>query len=783
MPSRRWLWLGVGAVAYVCFAALESARDALWPLVGLLALTLLLVEVWRRTERSEPGEYRIEPAARSALRACFWGAALWAAARTGTTGRSALDAAANLGAGVCAVAGLVALARIASLGGLLVPHPSTRSLDAALFAAVLWGIAVALPATRALVTSANILLDPLAIDYATTTAGVGSLLVLVAATWRLRFQRRLEIGVADRAAGALALSMTALLVALPASAADIAPPDRVLPVAVIAGSMACCWAATTREPTTVSIALRGILAIMILGVPTTLMVAVAAREAPKFAGPIALGGCLLSIVVGLIARAVARPLGPEQSRWLQAIEEASRGALQPEPDAAIRAALMAMRGTASTPDAHPELWQADPPEVLSIDVAGYLRIESGQAPARLYEIALAEPERTLRAEVLAALPVRRPDIRPLLAWFETRRAFSATLIVDEDGPLGFILLPKGRRQRVLSLEEARAVRLLSDRLSALISVSSALARSRQRQMEAQHRSDELESECRRLETILARDDERHRSYAALLARPVQKAAYSAATRLVIDEIERAARTRGAFAMEVPIGVDAGAWAALAHLAGPRHGGPFVTIDATASEEHDVARWQDDSRSPIVTADGGTLLLVDAAALPLAVQDAIAELMVQRVGRPSASSVQPTGIVLTVRAPLEQLIAAGRLSRALATLCGPEAITLPTLAERPEDLRGIILDQLAALGLRLHGEPFGIEPAALQALLDHSWPGNELELRDVVSRAAANSAGTVVSLADLSGIGFISVPEAPPLPSPLPNSSRRRPRALRGVRRR
>jgi hypothetical protein len=48
--------------------------------------------------------------------------------------------------GAAAVGALVALARIGSFGGLLRPHPLARSLDAAAFVGVLWGIAAALPA-------------------------------------------------------------------------------------------------------------------------------------------------------------------------------------------------------------------------------------------------------------------------------------------------------------------------------------------------------------------------------------------------------------------------------------------------------------------------------------------------------------------------------------------------------------------------------------------------------------------------------------------------------------
>src|SRR6185295_5121654 len=126
-------------------------------LIGLALLPLWLAEVWRRTRRVSTGERQIEPAALSALRACHFGAALWVAARLGAPGRSAYDALANLGTAFAAVAALVALARLPSEGGLLAPAEGTRSLDAAAFAGFLWGIAIALPATRALFGTESVL--------------------------------------------------------------------------------------------------------------------------------------------------------------------------------------------------------------------------------------------------------------------------------------------------------------------------------------------------------------------------------------------------------------------------------------------------------------------------------------------------------------------------------------------------------------------------------------------------------------------------------------------------
>jgi hypothetical protein len=72
-------------------------------------------------------------------------------------------------------------------------------------------------------------------------ASIGSALVLLAAAVRLRVTRRLELGVADRGAGAVALSLAAFCVVIPATAADLGAPDRLLPLGTLAAALACVW--------------------------------------------------------------------------------------------------------------------------------------------------------------------------------------------------------------------------------------------------------------------------------------------------------------------------------------------------------------------------------------------------------------------------------------------------------------------------------------------------------------------------------------------------------------
>jgi hypothetical protein len=754
-----------------------------------LLLPLGLWEFWRRTPA---GEKRPAPTS-AGLRALAWGSALFVAARLGPAGRASLDAAANLGIGAAVVACLVLMARVEGPGGLLTPLKAAKSrdaaavgllsppkgaqsLDAAILTGFMWAVATALPTAYALVPAERVLLDPLAIDYATTSAGVGSLLVLIAAAFRLRSLRRLELGVGDRAAGALALSITVFLIAVPAAALDVAAPDRLLPVAVALGSALCAWAVTTPEPTLVSAALRGIVAVMLLGTPIVLSAGVGARALPEHAGAIVLAASALAVAAGLVARAVARPLGPEQSRWLDALEQASRGALQPEPDAALRAALSALASASKDPTASPEIWRYHPDQLLRVDIAGYLHAEPAEAPERLYELGLVEPERTLRAEVLRAVEVRRPDVRGLLAWFEARQAFSATVIADEDGPVGFILMPRARRTAPLTLEEARAARALGDRISALLQVSSALARARDRELAAEERADRAAAEVRRLSDTIVGQGEQHRARAERLAAALKRTSYSPAARSALEVLSRLARGESDVTLVAPHGVDPVPWGAHLHLAGPRSGGPFIVVDATQPAEREIARWLDPERSPLTAALGGTLLLLEPAALPTEARDELARVLARRSDESSPALARPI-LIAAGHASTAELAAEGALpSWVTQRLAGAE-VALPSLAERSEDLRALILDGLAHQSLRLGREPLGVDNLALRLLIEHGWPANEVELTAVLSRAALIAEGPTVGVAELEATGFrpdsLPVPEHTPVPAVVRRRAARR----------
>ncbi|WP_437281840.1 hypothetical protein WME90_15190 [Sorangium sp. So ce375] len=805
MLRRRSFWIAAAAVAYTAFAALRASGGHGPAWLALVGLPLLLALGLRWVERPPRGEDRIDPAARSAAAVCLTGAAMLAAARSGPAGL-ALIALGNLGAAAAAMAALVGLARIAGLGGLLEPPPNTRRLDAVAFASLFWTVAVALPAVSAVAPERAADLDPLLVHYATSAASLGSLTVTLVAIARVRIARRLELGVADRVEAALLLTTTALAVGLAAAFVGVAPPESILPVTSAVAAVCVAFCTVAADAAQVSRALRGTLAVATLATPPALLAVYAVHQAPRgdlglpgapqsSVGVAVFGACALCALAGLAAPALARRFAPEGARWLGAFDAATRAAMNPEPEAALEAALSALREASDAGvagQAPPALYLLSPPERVTVDRAGYARTEPAEVPARLIELAQLEPERVLRVEAAEAVEVRRPEVRPLLAWLAERDVGVVALVNDAEGPIGALAIPRARRASPMTLEEVSGLRAVADRLGAVIAVSAMLSGSRGREVAARREAEERAREVGRLERAVAQGAGRFRAIAALLARPARAAAYSPAARAALEQLERLGVGGGPVTLLTAPGIDAVAWGAVVHLTSPRAGGPLAIVDgaapvpegfaqafaqargaASARDEPAIegpegtpsalALWRDPDSSPIEAARGGTLLVLDAQALPSEVQSYL-----------GAALPDDVGLVVAVPQTVDALAATGQLSERLADRLGDRAVALPSLSSRAEDLRALALDHLARIGVRLRGRPFGLDLRALQAVLDHPWPGNDAEMGAVLLRAALVAKGDVIGEKDLAAIGFAPPPE----PSSGADSVRSEPRRAR-----
>jgi transcriptional regulator with GAF, ATPase, and Fis domain/tetratricopeptide (TPR) repeat protein len=187
-----------------------------------------------------------------------------------------------------------------------------------------------------------------------------------------------------------------------------------------------------------------------------------------------------------------------------------------------------------------------------------------------------------------------------------------------------------------------------------------------------------------------------------------------------------------------------------HFASARKAGPFVGINCAAlpstlleSELFGHVRGaftgaDRDRTGLMVAARGGTLFLDELGELPIEMQAKLLRVLQEREVRPLGSTeAVPVDfrLVCATNRDLRAEVARGRFREDLYFRVGVVELPLPPLRSRLEDV-----PTLAAHFLRRASEQLGrpqarLSPAAMRALLAHSFPGNVRELENVLTRAA------------------------------------------------
>ena len=190
-----------------------------------------------------------------------------------------------------------------------------------------------------------------------------------------------------------------------------------------------------------------------------------------------------------------------------------------------------------------------------------------------------------------------------------------------------------------------------------------------------------------------------------------------------------------------------------HEASSRASGAFVSVNTGGLSEtlvdselfgHERGAFTDARTERIgrfEIADGGTLFLDEIANMPMAVQTRLLRVLetreFERLGSSRTRRVD-VRLIAATNADLQAEVEAGRFRRDLLFRLNTVEVHMPPLRDRREDI-----PELAALFLDRHARRYrkqidGFQPAALQALLEHAWPGNIRELDHAVERAVLMS---------------------------------------------
>jgi DNA-binding NtrC family response regulator len=183
-----------------------------------------------------------------------------------------------------------------------------------------------------------------------------------------------------------------------------------------------------------------------------------------------------------------------------------------------------------------------------------------------------------------------------------------------------------------------------------------------------------------------------------------------------------------------------------HDLSPRRSKPFIAVNCAALPEtlleselfgHEKGSFTDAVERRLgrfELADTGTIFLDEVGEMPLATQVKLLRVLEEReffrVGGAAPIKVDVRVVAATNR-PLREAVMSGELRSDLYYRLNVLSIYLPPLRERRSDIPLLVRRFIHEFSAR-HDRPFrGIEPAALQILVDAPWPGNVRQLRNLV----------------------------------------------------
>ena len=235
-----------------------------------------------------------------------------------------------------------------------------------------------------------------------------------------------------------------------------------------------------------------------------------------------------------------------------------------------------------------------------------------------------------------------------------------------------------------------------------------------------------------------------------------------------DAALRVARTDANVLLTGESGTGKGVLARFLHDASPRSAGPFVTIPcATIPGElleselfgHEKGAFtgaEERRRGRFEQADGGTILIDGVSELAPALQGkllrVVQEKSFERLAGTRTLHVD-VRIVASTQVDLEALAAGGRFRSDLYYRLNVIRLDLPPLRDRPEDLPDLADAMLGEIAAARRTPRQRLAPDALERLAGHAWPGNLLEMRNVLEAATILETGPVLSAA------AIRLPEA------------------------
>lgn len=159
----------------------------------------------------------------------------------------------------------------------------------------------------------------------------------------------------------------------------------------------------------------------------------------------------------------------------------------------------------------------------------------------------------------------------------------------------------------------------------------------------------------------------------------------------------------------------------------------------------------DKRGAFEVANGGTLFLDEVGNLSYDVQVQLLRALQERCIRPVGGDRElkvDIRLVCATNENLEQAVAEGRFREDLYHRINEFTIYMPHLRERGNDIFLFADLFIRQANAELQRQVDGLDAAAAELLVQHSWPGNLRELNNVMKRAVLLARGRQITAAEL-----------------------------------
>jgi DNA-binding NtrC family response regulator len=218
---------------------------------------------------------------------------------------------------------------------------------------------------------------------------------------------------------------------------------------------------------------------------------------------------------------------------------------------------------------------------------------------------------------------------------------------------------------------------------------------------------------------------------------------------IYDTIERMRQDSPNVLIEGESGTGKQLAAHVIHRTSDRKEKPFVTVTCQSIFKHVAPeRYSERIRELLGSAQEGALFLDEVCELPAEAQAELTSSLREQAVLPEGDRRRSVRIIAATNRSVKEAVAKGTLAKDLCPSLHQVFIQMPPLKDRKEDICLLINHFLHQFNARSLQKVLAVAPEAMDYLLGYHWPGNVIQLENVIERAFALGVELVIQIDDL-----------------------------------